>query len=94
MRRISLSMALALSLAAQLIALQGQGLARAQTRELATKGVIDELCLTLSPTLVGGDASRILDGAVLGSILNADLVHVLESEGFLFLRYAIGSAPR
>ena len=62
--------------------------------QLAARGLIDELCLTLSPTLVGGEASRILDGAVLESILNADLAHVLESDGFLFLRYAVGSAPR
>lgn len=47
---------------------------------------VDELCLTLSPTLAGGDAGRILAGAP-GVPRGLALEHVLEDDGFLFLRY-------
>ena len=59
--------------------------------QLVAAGLVDELCLTLSPTLIGGDASRILGDAVLGDVTRADLGHVLEADGFLFLRYFLGS---
>jgi riboflavin biosynthesis pyrimidine reductase len=64
--------------------------------QLVAAGLLNELCLTLSPALAGGDAGRILDGAVLGEIVRGALVHVLESSGYLFLRYTprypVGSA--
>lgn len=48
--------------------------------------LFDEVCLSLSPTLVGGDASRILHGgAAHASSLRLD--RLLESEGLLFSRY-------
>ncbi|WP_283132783.1 pyrimidine reductase family protein [Rhizohabitans arisaemae] len=47
--------------------------------------LIDELCLTISPMLVGGEASRILNGPAARSRMR--LVHVLEEEGFLLCRY-------
>jgi riboflavin biosynthesis pyrimidine reductase len=50
--------------------------------------VVDELCLTLSPTLAGGDAGRIIAGAR-GAARGGTLEHVLEEDGFLFLRYSI-----
>jgi riboflavin biosynthesis pyrimidine reductase len=53
--------------------------------QLAAAGLIDELCLTVSPMLIGGDASRILNGPA--SLTPLRLVHVLEDEGFLFTRY-------
>lgn len=55
---------------------------------LAAAGVLDELCLTVSPMLVGGDARRIIDGpqARAGG-LPLRLRAVCEDEGFLFLRY-------
>jgi riboflavin-specific deaminase-like protein len=53
---------------------------------LAEAGVIDELCLTLSPGLVGGSSSRIINGHELG-MSQLELVHALEDEAFLFLRY-------
>jgi len=47
---------------------------------------IDDLCLSLSPALVGGTAPRIAVGA--GEHLRRlQLAHVLESEGLLLLRY-------
>ncbi|MFF5211482.1 pyrimidine reductase family protein [Streptosporangium sp. NPDC000396] len=57
--------------------------------QLAAAGLVDELCLTLSPMLIGGDAARVLDGP--GSLARLRLVHVLEEDGFLFTRYARAS---
>ena len=53
-------------------------------------GLLDELCLTLSPCLVAGDGPRVLAGDELGSPLGLAMVHLLEEEGFLFGRFAIG----
>jgi riboflavin biosynthesis pyrimidine reductase len=55
--------------------------------ELAAAGLLDELCLTLSPLLAGGDAQRILAGTALAPPLRLELGHVLEADGYLFLRY-------
>lgn len=53
---------------------------------LADADLIDELNLTLSPQLAGGDGPRVIDGATqLGRRM--DLAHVLEDDGFLFTRY-------
>ncbi|MGY1672650.1 dihydrofolate reductase family protein [Geodermatophilus sp. SYSU D00710] len=51
-------------------------------------GVVDELDLTVSPALVGGPA-RLLDRA-LDDVVRPRLVQVLEEDGVLFTRYAIG----
>ncbi|WP_248965860.1 pyrimidine reductase family protein [Sphaerisporangium perillae] len=53
--------------------------------QLAAAGLVDELCLTISPLLTGGDAARILNGPASSTPLN--LSHVLEEEGFLFCKY-------
>ncbi len=55
---------------------------------VAAAGCLDELCLTVSPVLVGGDAPRVVDGLRLDRGL--DLRHVLEHDGVLFTRYAVG----
>lgn len=55
---------------------------------LATAGLLDEVCLTLSPRLVGGDAGRILGGpAVSGPAGRMRLRSVCEDDGFLFVRH-------
>ncbi len=54
-------------------------------------GLLDELCLTLSPRLVAGDGPRVLAGAELENPLELALVHLLEDEGFLFCRFAVRS---
>jgi riboflavin biosynthesis pyrimidine reductase len=51
-------------------------------------GVVDELCLTLSPVLAGGSAGRILEW-VARQAIRLELRHVLEEDGALFLRYGI-----
>lgn len=53
--------------------------------QLVAAGLVDELCLTISPLLVGGDAARVLDGT--SSPAGLRLAHVLEENGFLFCRY-------
>jgi riboflavin biosynthesis pyrimidine reductase len=55
--------------------------------ELATANLLDELCLTVSPLLVGGDARRILDGEPLEVPTRLRLCDVFEADGYLFLRY-------
>lgn len=55
--------------------------------EIAQAGCLDELCLTVSPLLLGGDSSRITDGPAMNS-LGLELSTVLENESHLFLRYA------
>jgi len=55
--------------------------------QLAGADLLDELCLTVSPLLVGGDARRILDGDSLELPTRLALRHVLEADGYLFLRY-------
>jgi riboflavin biosynthesis pyrimidine reductase len=53
--------------------------------QLAAADQIDELCLSISPTLVGGGAARILNGAA--SQVELQLSQVLEEEGVLFCKY-------
>ncbi|KQX07786.1 MULTISPECIES: dihydrofolate reductase family protein [unclassified Leifsonia] len=58
--------------------------------ELMHADLVDELCLSLSPVLVGGDAGRILRGAP-EQLRRMRLVHALQGEAMLFLRYARGT---
>jgi riboflavin biosynthesis pyrimidine reductase len=55
--------------------------------QLAAAGLLDELCLTLSPCLVGGDAKRLLAGPALAPSAELELRSACEQDGFLFLRY-------
>jgi riboflavin biosynthesis pyrimidine reductase len=52
-------------------------------------GLLDELCLTMSPTLAAGSAGRIVASAGPGSPSAArlSLAHVLADDDFLFCRY-------
>lgn len=54
--------------------------------QLASAGLVDELCLSVSPLLVGG-GSGLLSGAPLATPMSLRLAHVLTAEGFLFCRY-------
>ncbi|MCK2217458.1 pyrimidine reductase family protein [Actinomadura sp. ATCC 31491] len=56
--------------------------------QLSAAGLVDELCLTISPLLVGGGAARIQNGEP--AQVGLDLVQVLEEEGALFCRYVNG----
>jgi riboflavin biosynthesis pyrimidine reductase len=73
--------------------------------QLLAAGLVDELFLSLSPQLVGGDdldgnpahpeALRILAGPELSPPVELELLSALESESHLFLRYRVvcSSAP-
>jgi riboflavin biosynthesis pyrimidine reductase len=86
----------AVDLAAARAALEGRGLRRVLCEggprlfgDLAAAGLVDELCLSLSPTLAGPGAARIIDGAHLGAARPLALTQVLAADdGFLFCRYA------
>jgi riboflavin biosynthesis pyrimidine reductase len=53
---------------------------------LSAADVIDELNLTISPQLAGGDGPRVTSGSAQLS-RKMQLAHVLEQDGFLFTRY-------
>ncbi|MEV8432852.1 pyrimidine reductase family protein [Streptomyces sp. HUAS 31] len=55
--------------------------------QLVASGVLDELCLTISPMLTAGDAQRIAGGPAVAVPKRFELVSLLEEEGFLFSRY-------
>jgi riboflavin-specific deaminase-like protein len=55
--------------------------------ELVAAGLVDELCLSLAPLLVGGGAARVTAGPETARPSGLDLSHVLEADGYLFLRY-------
>jgi riboflavin biosynthesis pyrimidine reductase len=54
--------------------------------QLAAADLMDELCLTLSPRLVCGDGPRVLAGAELASPIELRTAHLMEEDGFYFLR--------
>jgi len=54
---------------------------------LIAADLVDELCLTVSPLLVGGDAARIARGTLPPAPRRMHLDSVLQADGFLFLRY-------
>lgn len=54
---------------------------------MAAAGLVDELCLTISPLLAGGTSKRILDGQALASPAGMALRSLLEADGVLFARY-------
>jgi 5-amino-6-(5-phosphoribosylamino)uracil reductase len=54
---------------------------------LAAAGLLDELCLTVSPVLVGGDARRILSGVGPTMPCKLEMCSLCEQDGFLFLRF-------
>ncbi len=55
--------------------------------QLAAADVLDELCLTVSPMVVGGDASRITDATTPPVDRRYRLARVLEADAMLLLRY-------
>ncbi len=84
-----------LDLAAAVAALRSRGLARVHCEggprlfgSLLEAGLVDELCLTVSPLLQGGDARRIVAGG-LGHPVPLELAHVLSSGSTLLLRYLV-----
>jgi riboflavin biosynthesis pyrimidine reductase len=67
--------------------------------QLLAAGLVDELFLSLSPMLAGGDppdgeALRILAGEEFEEPLEMDLLGVLEHDSHLFLRYRVSARER
>jgi riboflavin biosynthesis pyrimidine reductase len=70
--------------------------------QLADAGLLDELCLTISPLMAGPGAGRIVTGGLPmpgGGAKPFSLAHVLEDQGYLLCRYlgrpwAPGDPPR
>ena len=56
---------------------------------LAAAGVLDELCLSLAPRIVSGDAKRIVTGPSLAPPPALTLRSLCEEDGYLFLRYRL-----
>lgn len=55
--------------------------------QLASAGLLDELCLTLAPRLAGGESKRIIAGPALDATRDLSLCSVCEADGYLFFRY-------
>ncbi|MFC9125894.1 pyrimidine reductase family protein [Streptomyces sp. NPDC057099] len=55
--------------------------------QMVAAGVLDELCLTVSPMLTAGDAQRISGGPAVTVPRRFSLLSMLEEDGFLFTRY-------
>jgi riboflavin biosynthesis pyrimidine reductase len=60
--------------------------------ELAARDELDEVCVTVAPTLVAGPSHRILAGAVLDPPVGARLTSVITADGYLFIRYCCDHA--
>ncbi|HET6877025.1 MAG TPA: pyrimidine reductase family protein [Jatrophihabitans sp.] len=58
--------------------------------DLADAGVVDELCLSVTPLLAGPGAGRITAGRPWDATVPLSLVGLLEEDGALFCRYRAG----
>jgi riboflavin biosynthesis pyrimidine reductase len=57
--------------------------------DVVRAGLMNELCLTVSPRLVAGSGTRVLAGPELAAPLKLEIAHLLEEDGFLFYRFAV-----
>lgn len=87
------------SLPAAVAALRAAGLPRVLSEggptvlgELVGHGVVDELFVTISPTLVGGEGLRILHAPAYEQPVDLHLLDVLGAADEVFLRYRVGDA--
>jgi riboflavin biosynthesis pyrimidine reductase len=60
--------------------------------QLVAAGLIDELCVTVSPLLAAGSSLRAVSGADLSQPSRLVLASLVEDEGFLFFRWLTGSS--
>jgi riboflavin-specific deaminase-like protein len=56
---------------------------------LLAAGLVDEICLTISPLVAAGDHVGIVHGPALDPPTPVTIDRVLEDDGFLFLRYLV-----
>lgn len=57
--------------------------------QLFAHDLVDELCVTLAPLVIGGDARRILHGPSVPGTAELALAQVLTEDHYLFLRYLV-----
>ncbi|MFC4913355.1 dihydrofolate reductase family protein [Actinomadura gamaensis] len=57
--------------------------------QVAAAGWLHELCLTLSPMVTAGDATRVMNGPVLETPQRMRLVHAIPDGDYLFTRYVV-----
>lgn len=62
--------------------------------DLVAAGLVDQLCLTVSPKLAGAGAVRVSTGLAAAEPMDLALESVLADEGFLMLRYRRAAADR
>lgn len=60
--------------------------------QMEAAGLVDDLFLTISPKLAGGEAPRIVEGELPG-VAALELAWLLEEDGELFARYRASVAP-
>lgn len=61
---------------------------------LVAADLVDELCLTTSPAVVGAGPGRILGGSAFGEVRPARLAHLLHSDGMLLARWVLDGSER
>lgn len=61
--------------------------------ELVSAGLLDELCLTLSPMLLPGEALRVTHGPAAREPLRMRMAGLLEEDGYLFSRWVRADIP-
>jgi riboflavin biosynthesis pyrimidine reductase len=61
--------------------------------QLITADLLDELCLTLGPAIVGGSSNRVGGGVGPEHLIDARLAHVARDGDHLFLRYVRKDLP-
>jgi len=57
--------------------------------QLLAEDLVDELCVTIAPLLVGGPSKRIVAGPIIDPSASLSLIHVLTEDHYLFLRYLV-----
>jgi riboflavin biosynthesis pyrimidine reductase len=57
-------------------------------------GLLDELCLTVSPRLIGGNGPRIFAGNQLDPPIELDVAQVIEEGGYFFYRLTVRDPDR
>ena len=55
--------------------------------QLIAEGLVDELCVSVAPLLASGDSARLAHGPAPVRPERMELRHLLEADGYLFLRY-------
>jgi riboflavin biosynthesis pyrimidine reductase len=65
--------------------------------QIIEAGLLDELCLTMSPLLAGSGPGRIVQGmpedAERPGLAPLSLAHVIEDQGYLLCRYVRSAGP-